>query len=71
MDRESLSFESLVYDKGVTVEYDKHDRYRRIVGKVLVNPQTEIWSNGWFYLYYVQPFSCEGYAENWKVIKGP
>jgi len=36
------SLEWLVYNKGVTVEYDKRDRYGRIVGKVLVNPQGDI-----------------------------
>ena len=29
----------LTYSKGVTVEYSKHDRYGRIVGKILVDPQ--------------------------------
>ena len=29
----------LIHDKGITVEYSKHDRYGRIVGKVLVSPK--------------------------------
>ena len=29
----------LIHDKGITVEYSKHDRYGRIVGKVLVGPK--------------------------------
>jgi endonuclease YncB( thermonuclease family) len=36
------NLEWLVYDKGVTVEYKKKDRYGRIVGKVLVNPQGDV-----------------------------
>ena len=32
----------MVYDKGVTIEYSKRDRYGRIVGKVLVNPQGDV-----------------------------
>ncbi|MBJ78490.1 MAG: nuclease [Nitrospinae bacterium] len=36
------NLEWLVYGKGVTIEYDKHDRYGRIVGKVLVNPQGDV-----------------------------
>lgn len=32
----------LVYGKRVTVEYSKHDRYGRIVGKVLISPQGDI-----------------------------
>lgn len=36
------NLEWLVYDKGVTVEYSKRDRYGRIVGKVLVNPQSDV-----------------------------
>lgn len=35
--KESLS--ALVYGKEVTVEWEKRDRYGRIVGKVLVRPQ--------------------------------
>ena len=36
------SLKWLVYNKGVTVEYAKRDRYGRIVGKVLVNPQGDV-----------------------------
>jgi len=36
------NLEWLVYDKGVTIEYEKKDRYGRIVGKVLVNPQGDV-----------------------------
>ena len=28
----------LVYNKGITIEYSKHDRYGRIIGKILVDP---------------------------------
>ena len=38
----TTNLEWLVYDKGVTIEYSKRDRYERIVGKVLVNPQGDI-----------------------------
>ena len=33
------SLKWLIHDKGITVEYSKHDRYGRIVGKVLVGPK--------------------------------
>jgi endonuclease YncB( thermonuclease family) len=36
------NLEWLIYDGRVTVEYDKRDRYGRIVGKVLVNPQGDV-----------------------------
>ncbi len=36
------NLEWLVYDKSVTIEYEKKDRYGRIVGKVLVNPQGDV-----------------------------
>ena len=32
----------LVSDKTVTIEYEKRDRYKRIVGKVLVDPPGEV-----------------------------
>ena len=32
----------LVYDKGITVEYSKFDRYGRIIGKVLIDPQGDM-----------------------------
>ena len=32
----------LIHDKGITVEYSKHDRYGRIVGKVLVGSKGNI-----------------------------
>ena len=31
----------LVSGKTITIEYEKRDRYKRIVGKVLVDPQGE------------------------------
>ena len=36
------NLEWLVYDKLVTVEYEKRDRYGRVIGKVLVNPQGDV-----------------------------
>ena len=32
----------LVSGKTVTIEYEKHDRYKRIVGKVLVDPPGDV-----------------------------
>ena len=32
----------LVLSKAVTIEYEKRDRYKRIVGKVLVNPPVDV-----------------------------
>ena len=38
----TTGLERLVYNKDVTVEYKKKDRYGRIVGKVLFNPQGDV-----------------------------
>ena len=35
------NLEWLVYNKGVTIEYSKHDRYGRIIGKVMVNQKSD------------------------------
>ena len=41
-DASTQSLMELVSSKVVTIEYDKRDRYKRIVGKVLVDPPGEV-----------------------------
>ena len=40
-DVSTQSLVELVSGKAITIEYEKHDRYKRIVGKVLVDPPGE------------------------------
>ena len=35
------NLEWLVYNKGVTIEYSTHDRYGRIIGKIMVNQKSD------------------------------
>jgi endonuclease YncB( thermonuclease family) len=35
------NLEWLVYNKGVTIEYSRHDRYGRIIGKIMVNQKSD------------------------------
>ena len=41
-DVSTQSLVELVSGKTVTIEYEKRDRYKRIVGKILVNPPGEV-----------------------------
>ncbi len=41
-DVSTQSLVELVSSKTVTIEFEKHDRYKRIVGKVLVDPPGEV-----------------------------
>jgi endonuclease YncB( thermonuclease family) len=41
-DVSTQSLVELVSDKAVTIEYQKRDRYKRIIGKVLVDPPGEV-----------------------------
>jgi|SRR5690554_1673689 endonuclease YncB( thermonuclease family) len=63
--RESLAEQ--IADKEITVQYDKKDRYGRIVGKVLVNDNdvglVQLQRGlAWFYRYYQQELSPEDKA---------